>query len=40
MNIRVIPIEQINATAYNSRIDLQPGDRVYTLSRRMMILIY
>ena len=25
MDIRVIPIDQINAAAYNPRIDLQPG---------------
>lgn len=26
MNIRTIPIEQINPAAYNPRVDLQPGD--------------
>jgi len=26
MNIRVISIEQINAAAYNPRVDLPPGD--------------
>ncbi|WP_327204689.1 ParB N-terminal domain-containing protein [Paenibacillus terrae] len=29
MDIRVLPIEQINAVAYNPRIDLQPGDAEY-----------
>ncbi|MCI1777673.1 site-specific DNA-methyltransferase [Paenibacillus lautus] len=29
MDIRVIPIDQINAAAYNPRIDLQPGDPEY-----------
>ncbi|ADM70850.1 hypothetical protein GMA19_03043 [Paenibacillus polymyxa E681] len=29
MEIRVLPIEQINAAAYNPRIDLQPGDPEY-----------
>jgi ParB-like chromosome segregation protein Spo0J len=29
MNIRVLPIEQINAAAYNPRDDLQPGDPEY-----------
>ncbi|MGZ0042078.1 site-specific DNA-methyltransferase [Paenibacillus ottowii] len=29
MEIRVLPIEQINAAAYNPRVDLQPGDVEY-----------
>ncbi|MNW54913.1 ParB N-terminal domain-containing protein [Paenibacillus polymyxa] len=29
MNIRIIPIGQINAAAYNPRVDLQPGDVEY-----------
>ncbi|WP_410770992.1 ParB N-terminal domain-containing protein [Fontibacillus sp. BL9] len=29
MNIRIIPIDQINAATYNPRIDLQPGDPEY-----------
>ncbi|WP_136604653.1 site-specific DNA-methyltransferase [Paenibacillus dokdonensis] len=29
MDIRVIPIDKINAAAYNPRIDLQPGDPEY-----------
>jgi ParB-like chromosome segregation protein Spo0J len=29
VEIRVIPIEQINAAAYNPRVDLQPGDPEY-----------
>ncbi|VUG07065.1 Modification methylase RsrI [Paenibacillus polymyxa] len=29
MKIRVLPIEQINAAAYNPRADLQPGDPEY-----------
>ncbi|MBY7736734.1 site-specific DNA-methyltransferase [Paenibacillus sp. P2(2022)] len=29
MEIRVLPIEQINAAAYNPRVDLQPGDPEY-----------
>ncbi|MDP4099138.1 ParB N-terminal domain-containing protein [Paenibacillus sp. P96] len=34
MNIRVIPIDQINAAAYNPRIDLQPGDPEYQKLKR------
>lgn len=34
MEIRVIPIDQINASAYNPRIDLQPGDPEYEKLRR------
>ncbi|AZS15349.1 ParB N-terminal domain-containing protein [Paenibacillus lutimineralis] len=29
MDIRIIPIEQINAAAYNPRVNLQPGDPEY-----------
>lgn len=29
MDIRIVPIEQINAAAYNPRVDLQPGDPEY-----------
>lgn len=29
MEIRIVPIDQINAAAYNPRIDLQPGDEEY-----------
>lgn len=36
MNIRIIPIEQINAAAYNPRIDLQPGDPEYEKLRRSL----
>ncbi|MGF6357108.1 ParB-like chromosome segregation protein Spo0J [Paenibacillus sp. 4624] len=34
MNIRIVPIDQINAAAYNPRIDLQPGDVEYEKLRR------
>lgn len=34
MDIRVIPIDQINAATYNPRIDLQPGDPEYEKLRR------
>lgn len=34
MDIRVIPIEKINAAAYNPRVDLQPGDPEYEKLRR------
>lgn len=34
MDIRVIPIEQINAAAYNPREDLQPGDPDYEKLKR------
>lgn len=34
MEIRIIPITDINATAYNPRIDLQPGDPEYEKLRR------
>ncbi|SEL81025.1 hypothetical protein SAMN05518856_11915 [Paenibacillus sp. OK003] len=29
MNIRIVPIDQINAAAYNPRVDLQPGNVEY-----------
>lgn len=29
MNIRTIPIDQINAAAYNPRVEPQPGDLEY-----------
>lgn len=29
MDIRVIPVDRINAAAYNPRVDLQPGDPEY-----------
>ncbi|MDT0123889.1 hypothetical protein Q9R46_14605 [Paenibacillus sp. RRE4] len=29
MNIRIVPIDQINAVAYNPRLDLQQGDPEY-----------
>ncbi|MNW37056.1 ParB-like nuclease domain protein [compost metagenome] len=29
MNIKTIPIDRINAAAYNPRVDLQPGDPEY-----------
>lgn len=34
MDIRLIPIDQINAAAYNPRIDLQPGDPEYEKLQR------
>ncbi|WP_433943383.1 site-specific DNA-methyltransferase [Paenibacillus sp. SN-8-1] len=34
MEIRVLPIEQINAAAYNPRVDLQPGDPEYEKLKR------
>ncbi|UMY53145.1 ParB N-terminal domain-containing protein [Paenibacillus peoriae] len=34
MEIRVLPIEQINAAAYNPRVDLQPGDVEYEKLKR------
>lgn len=34
MEIRVIPIDLINAAAYNPRIDLQPGDVKYEKLKR------
>ncbi|GIP54273.1 MULTISPECIES: hypothetical protein [Paenibacillus] len=29
MNIKIIPIDQINAAAYNPRVYLQSGDKEY-----------
>ncbi|MCE3203417.1 ParB N-terminal domain-containing protein [Paenibacillus sonchi] len=29
MNIRVVPVNEINAAVYNPRIILQPGDQEY-----------
>lgn len=34
MNIKSIPIDQINAATYNPRVDLQPGDPEYEKLRR------
>ncbi|MFK4171103.1 hypothetical protein ACI2LM_33205 [Paenibacillus lautus] len=34
MDIRVIPIDQINAAAYNPRVNLQPGDPEYEKLKR------
>lgn len=34
MNIRVVPIEQINTATYNPRVDLQPGDPEYEKLKR------
>lgn len=34
MDIRIIPIDQINAATYNPRVDLQPGDPEYEKLRR------
>lgn len=34
MNIKTIPIDQINAAAYNPRVDLQPGDPEYEKLKR------
>ncbi|WP_338011188.1 hypothetical protein [Paenibacillus alvei] len=34
MNIKVIPVDQIKAAAYNSRVDLQQGDPEYEKLRR------
>ncbi|MCM3699209.1 ParB N-terminal domain-containing protein [Paenibacillus macerans] len=34
MDIRIISIDQINAAAYNPRVDLQPGDPEYEKLRR------
>lgn len=34
MEIRIIPIDQINAAAYNPRVDLQPGDPEYEKLKR------
>lgn len=34
MNIQLISIDQINAAAYNPRVDLQPGDPEYEKLKR------
>jgi len=34
MDIRILPIEQINSAAYNPRVDLQPGDPEYEKLKR------
>ncbi|GIO36218.1 adenine methyltransferase [Paenibacillus antibioticophila] len=34
MNIKIIPIDRINAAAYNPRVDLQPGDPEYEKLKR------
>ncbi|MET3828630.1 ParB-like chromosome segregation protein Spo0J [Paenibacillus sp. DS2363] len=34
MNIRIVPIDQINAAAYSPRVDLQPADVEYKKLRR------
>ncbi len=34
MNIQIIPIDQINAAAYNPRVDLQPSDPEYVKLKR------
>lgn len=34
MNIKTVPIDQINAAAYNPRVDLQPGDPEYEKLKR------
>ncbi|WP_178382810.1 hypothetical protein [Paenibacillus sp. P46E] len=36
MDIRIIPIEQLNAAAYNPRVDLRPGDPEYEKLRRSL----
>ncbi|ASA21973.1 site-specific DNA-methyltransferase [Paenibacillus donghaensis] len=36
MEIRIIAIEQLNAAAYNPRVDLQPGDPEYEKLRRSL----
>lgn len=36
MDIRIVPIEQLNAAAYNLRADLQPGDPEYEKLRRSL----
>ena len=36
MNMRKIPIDQINPAAYNPRKDLQPGDPEYEKLKRSM----
>ncbi|WP_283571194.1 hypothetical protein [Paenibacillus brevis] len=34
MNIKAIPVDQINAAAYNPRVDLQPDDPEYEKLKR------
>lgn len=34
MNIRIVPIDQINESAYDPRIGLQPGDVEYEKLKR------
>ncbi|PWW42339.1 MULTISPECIES: hypothetical protein [Paenibacillus] len=34
MNIRIVPIDQINEAAYNPRVDHQPGDMEYEKLKR------
>ncbi|MEK4853871.1 site-specific DNA-methyltransferase [Paenibacillus sp. FSL H7-0756] len=36
MDIRIIPIDQLNAAVYNPRVDLQPGDPEYEKLRRSL----
>lgn len=36
MDIRIIPIKQLNAATYNPRVDLQPGDPEYEKLRRSL----
>ncbi|MEK3943528.1 site-specific DNA-methyltransferase [Paenibacillus sp. FSL H3-0310] len=36
MDIKIVPIEQINAAVYNPRVDLQPGDPEYEKLRRSL----
>lgn len=36
MDIRIIPIEKLNAAVYNPRVDLQPGDPEYEKLRRSL----
>ncbi|WP_240421638.1 ParB N-terminal domain-containing protein [Paenibacillus periandrae] len=37
MDIRIVPINQIKAAAYNPRIDVQPGDPEYEQLRRSIV---
>lgn len=34
MDIRVVPLDQINVATYNPRVDLKPGDVEYEKLRR------
>ncbi|MEK4047563.1 hypothetical protein NSU18_28555 [Paenibacillus sp. FSL H8-0048] len=36
MDIRIIPIDQLNAAVYNPLVDLQPGDPEYEKLRRSL----